>query len=617
MASASIGGRLDRKLQAIGAAGFDGVEICEIDLLGFDGGSTRDVARLIREHGLTCTAYQPFDGFEGLQGQGRQRVFDRLERKFDLMEELGARLLTIRSSTLGESSGERSRILDDFRELGARAEARNLKVGYLALSWGRHVTDHRDAWSIVRDTRSDAVGLVLNSFHSFARKVPVESLPDIDPAKIFLVQMADAPLLEMDLGTWSRQFRNLPGQGDLPLPAYAAALQARGYEGPWSLEVFSDRFRTSPAAASAIDGMRSLKTLEDQVARRNQPSGPHPLPDRAVGTGIEFVEYAANEAEVEPLERFFAALGFARSGRHRSKKVTRWTQQGINFVINAEPESFARAYDRAHGASVCAIGVSVQDVAGAMRRAEALGIARVVEPVGEGELQMPSVRGVGGSLIYFVPHGHEGSIWGAEFVPETPPAQLPDAGLWRVDHIAQTLQYEEMMSWLLYYTSLFDVTKTSLVELSDPLGIVYSQAVESPGQELRITLSSSMSAQTLASRFLHGFMGAGVQYIALRTTDIMATARKLKAYGLETLPISPHYYEDLQARFDLGSRRIDELAALNILYDREGSAEYFQLYSRAFSKRFFFEIVERRNYRGYGVANAPIRLAAQSRYRPD
>jgi len=165
--------------------------------------------------------------------------------------------------------------------------------------------------------------------------------------------------------------------------------------------------------------------------------------------------------------------------------------------------------------------------------------------------------------------------------------------------------------------SLFDVAKTTQIEIADPLGLVYSQAVESPDQKFRIALNSSAAAQTLSSRFLQGFMGAGVQHIALQTDDILATARRLKEYGLDVLPIPPNYYEDVQVRFDLDPLVVERLAAHHILYDREGEGEYFQLYSRAFSKRFFFEIVERRNYRSYGSANAAIRLAAQSRYRTD
>jgi 4-hydroxyphenylpyruvate dioxygenase len=616
IATVSISGVLDTKLRAIAHAGFAGVEVFENDLLTYGGGA-RDVGKLIRELGLACTAFQPFRDFEGMPEPQRQRVFDRIERKFDVMQELGARLLLVCSNVSPVASGDRSRIIDDFHELGERAQARGLRVGYEALSWGRHVFDHRDAWSIVRDVNHPAIGLILDSFHSLARKVPIESLPDIDPAKIFLLQLADAPQLEMDPLSWSRHFRNLPGQGDFPIVNYVAALRARGFDGIWSLEIFNDRFRASPASTTAIDGMRSLRFLEDQVSRKVSAQLAPPLPARIQCHGIEFVEFAANEEEVEPLSRLFASLGFSQVGRHRSKDVTRWNQHGINFVINSEPDSFARAYDTVHGASVCALGMSVNDVSNAMRRAQALSIGSFSQPVGPGELQIPSVRGVGGSLIYFIQNGEEQRVWDHEFQVRDDRSASRDAGLLRVDYVAQTMQYEEMLSWLLYYLALFEVSKTPQIEIADPLGLVYSQAVESSDRALRITLNSSAAAQTLSSRFLQGFMGAGVQHIALSTNDILDTARRLREYGLNVLPVPPNYYEDLQARFGLEESFTEQLAAYNILYDRDGEGEYFHLFSRAFAKRFFFEIVERRNYQSYGVANASIRLAAQSRYREE
>jgi 4-hydroxyphenylpyruvate dioxygenase len=211
--------------------------------------------------------------------------------------------------------------------------------------------------------------------------------------------------------------------------------------------------------------------------------------------------------------------------------------------------------------------------------------------------------------------GHEREVWNDEFIPLSEQGPCRDAGLLSVDHIAQTMQYEEMLSWLLYYVSLFEVTKTAQFEIADPLGLVYSQAIQSADGALRITLNGSASAQTLSSRFLQGYLGAGVQYIALATRDIVATARRLRDLRLPMLPIPRNYYDDLEARFGLDAGTVGELSELNILYDREANGEYFQLYSRAFAKRFFFEIVERRNYNAYGVANAAIRLAAQSRYR--
>jgi len=286
-------------------------------------------------------------------------------------------------------------------------------------------------------------------------------------------------------------------------------------------------------------------------------------------------------------------------------------------VINSEPESFARAYDGMHGASVCALGLSVADVASTLRRAEGLRIGQFTPRAEPGEPPIPALLGVGGSLLYLMEAGTESEVWDREFESAPGASRAHGAGLLRVDHIAQTMQYEEMLSWLLYYTSLFDLAKAPAVQIADPLGLVQSQAIESPEGGLRFTLNGSASHQTLSARFLQGFGGAGIQHIALATADIFASARRLQELGLARLPIPRNYYEDLEARFELDAGQLAALAELNILYDRDTDGEYFQFYSRAFAKRFFFEIVERRGYRAYGAANAPIRLAAQSRYRDD
>jgi len=616
IATVSISGNLESKLRAIAQAGLDGVEIFENDLLTSTG-SARDARTLMSYLGLTCTMFQPFRDFEGMPDALRERVFERMERKFDVMQELGTDLLLVCSNVSPAALADRSRIVDDFRELGERAAKRGLRVGYEALAWGRHVWDHREAWSIVREVDHPAIGLILDSFHSLARGVPIESLREIDPARIFIVQLADAPMVQMDYLSWSRHFRNMPGQGEFPLVDYVATLLERGYKGALSLEIFNDRFRSSSATAVAVDGRRSLSYLHDQVARRLAPRVTPLFPPRAHASGVEFIEFAANEDEAAQLGTLFTSLGFSIAGRHRRKDVTRWRQNGINFVVNSEPESFARAYDGMHGASVCALGLRITDVASALRRAEGLRIGQLKLQAEPGEPSVPALLGVGGSLLYLVEAGSEPELWESEFETIPGAARAPGAGLLRVDHIAQTMQYEEMLSWLLYYLSLFDLAKSPAVQIADPLGLVQSQAIESPEGGLKFTLNGSASTQTLSARFLQGFGGAGIQHIALATADILATARRLKELGLATLPIPRNYYEDLEARFDLSPRVLAELAELNILYDRDTDGEYFQLYSRAFAKRFFFEIVERRGYRAYGTANAPIRLAAQSRYRED
>ena len=617
IATVSISGTLESKLRAIAQAGFNGVEIFENDLLT-SSISTRQVRELMSYLGLACTMFQPFRDFEGMPDALRERVFERMERKFDIMQELGTDLLLVCSNVSPAALADRGRIVADFRELGERAAQRGLRVGYEALAWGRHVFDHREAWSIVREVDHPAIGLILDSFHSLSRAIPIESLREIDPARIFIVQLADAPLLQMDHLSWSRHFRNMPGQGDFPLVDYVATLIERGYKGPLSLEIFNDRFRSTSASAVAVDGLRSLTYLGDQIARRLAPRTPPPMfPPRARARGVEFVEFAANEAEAQHLGALFTSLGFIRAGRHRRKDVTRWRQHGINFVINSEPESFARAYDGMHGASVCALGLSVEDVARTLQRAHGLRIGQFAPRPEPGELLIPALVGVGGSLLYLMEAGSESEVWEREFENLPGAGGAHGAGLLRIDHVAQTMQYEEMLSWLLYYLSLFELSKAPAVQIADPLGLVLSQAIESPEGGLRFTLNGSASHQTLSARFIQGFGGAGVQHIALTTTDILATARRLKELGLPMLPIPRNYYEDLEARFGLDDTLLGQLAELNILYDRDTDGEYLQFYSRAFAKRFFFEIVERRGYRAYGAANAPIRLAAQSRYRED
>jgi 4-hydroxyphenylpyruvate dioxygenase len=615
IATVSISGNLESKLRAIAKARFDGVEIFENDLLT-SAASARETAALMRDLGLECTLFQPFRDFEGMPDALRPRIFDRIERKFDLMHELGAKQLLICSNVSPAALPDRARIVNDFGELGERAAKHGLRVGYEALAWGRHVNDHREAWSIVREVDHPSVGIILDSFHSLARNIPNESLRDIDPAKILIVQLADAPVVQMDYLSWSRHLRNMPGQGDLAVVDFVAPLIERGYDGYLSLEIFNDRFRSTSASTVAVDGHRSLTFLSDLVARRLAPTLTPQIPPRARVRGVEFVEFAANEDEGPKLEELFRRLGFAPAGRHRTKDVTRWRQNGINFVLNSEPESFARAYDSMHGASVCALGLSVENLASAVRRADGLQMSRFSQPRGPGELDIPALHAVGGSLLYFMEAGDESHIWETEF--ETAP-RPPDAGagLLRVDHISQTMQHEEVLSWLLYYYSLFDVSKAPLVEIADPVGLVQTQALHSADGGLRITLNSSAAIETLSSRFLRGFHGAGVQHLALATTDIFRTATRLGELGLETLPIPRNYYEDLEARFGLDQDVLERLAVANILYDRDTDGEYFQLFSRAFAKRFFFEFVERRDYRGYGAANSPIRLAAQSRYRDD
>ena len=609
IATVSLSGPLDEKLRAIAAAGFDTVEIFENDLLSF-GASPREVGQRCRDLGLSICAFQPFRDFEGMPEPQRARGFARAERKFDLMQELQTDLLLICSSVSPVSLGGIDRAADDFRELGELAAKRGLRVGYEALAWGRHVNDHRDAWEIVRRADHKSIGIILDSFHTLAPKLPTGSIRSIPADKIFLVQLADAPKLELDILSWSRHFRCFPGQGDLPVLEFMDAVAATGYAGPLSLEIFNDQFRAGAATRTAIDGMRSLLLLQDQLAAARANGAGDALAPKARGHGVGFIEFAVNETKAVALADLFGQLGFRKTGLHRSKAVERWSQGGIELVINCESDGFAHSHYVTHGPGVCAIALDVDSADRAMDRAKALKTRTFSQPVGPGELEIPAIHGVGGSLLYFLDRG--GKNWDTDFAPVASDAACDR--LRTVDHISQSMPYDEMLSWLLFYTGILDLQRLPQMEIADPHGLVQSQAIINADQSLRLILNGSVATRTLSARFISEFFGSGVQHVAFSCDDIFAVVADMRARGADFLDIPENYYDDIEAKYDLDAATMTALRANRILYDRDDDREFFQVYTHIFDERFFFEIVERRNnYQGFGAANAAIRLAAQAR----
>jgi 4-hydroxyphenylpyruvate dioxygenase len=604
IATVSLSGALDEKLRAIAAAGFDEVEIFEADLLSFNG-SPRDVGQMCRDLGLTICAFQPFRDFEGMPEPQRSRNFARAARKFDLMKELQTDLMLICSNISPASLGGIDRAAADFRELGDLAAQHGMRVGFEALAWGAHVNDYRDAWEIVRRANHPSIGVILDSFHALAPAFPVSAIASIPADKIFLVQLADAPKLGLDVLSWSRHFRCFPGQGDLPVAEFMEAVQATGYSGAWSLEIFNDQFRAGSAVRTATDGLRSLILLQDQLAKTPADA----LQPKTSTRGVGFIEFAVNETKATDLATLLSQLGFHKTGAHRSKDVERWSQGAIELVINSEPDGFAHSHYVTHGPGVCAIALDVGNTKQAMARAEALQARTFYQPVGPGELEIPAIHGVGGSLLYFLEAA--GKNWDIDFEPLRSNAGSDHLSV--VDHISQSMPYDEMLSWLLFYTGILDLQRLPQMEIPDPVGLVQSQALISANQSLRIILNGSSATRTLSNRFISEFFGSGVQHIAFLCDNIFAAVADMRKRGAKFLRIPDNYYDDVEAKYGLDAELMAALRDNQILYDREGDGEFFQIYTPSFDERFFFEIVERRNYQGFGAANAGIRLAAQTR----
>ena len=464
IATVSLSGNLQEKLLAIAAAKFDAVEIFENDLLFFDG-TARDARQMAEQLGLKIALFQPFRDFEAMPEAQFRRNLDRAERKFDLMGELGAKMMLVCSNVSPLAIDDDALAAAQLHELAERAGARGIRIGYEALAWGAHVKTYGKVWKIVQAANHSHLGVILDSFHTIALGDDIGGIAQIQGEKIFFVQLADAPKLQMDLLSWSRHFRCFPGQGEFDVAGFAAAAIDAGYSGPLSLEIFNDEFRAAAPAPTARDGMRSLLFLEEQMRHRAPPADaasqrarkrvdlldPPPAPDIL---GVAFLEFAVNTTALPELTGWLEGMGFVRVGRHRTKDVILYRQGDLAIALNSESDTFANSYWLQHGISVCAIGLRVADPEALFNRAEVLGCQRFEERVGPDEAPMPGIRAPDGSLIYVVAPDFDPA---ADFVRER--SEAPSAGaITRVDHVGQALPGDRFDSWLLYYRAVLGLS---------------------------------------------------------------------------------------------------------------------------------------------------------------
>jgi 4-hydroxyphenylpyruvate dioxygenase len=630
IATVSISGTLAEKLDAIAAARFEAIEVFENDLIQFRG-TPRDLRAMAADRGLGIDLYQPLRDFEGVADAEFERNLARAERKFDLMETLGAPMMLVCSNVSPSAIADDARAAAQLYALAERAARRNLRIGYEALAWGRHVSHYEHAWSIVAKADHPHLGVVIDSFHILSLGDDPAPIATIPGDKIFFLQMADAPRLAMDVLQWSRHYRCFPGQGQFDLARFLEYVLIAGYTGPLSLEIFNDVFREAPNRRTAIDAMQSLLYLEAQTRERlareaatDAQSGAAqalqrvalfdlPKPPRL--DGVAFVEFAVDRDSEKALGAFLETLGFLRAGRHRSKEVSLYRQGNINLVLDAEPDSFARAHFDEHGPSICAVSLTTDDSVRAQNRAMALNCPRFDSRIGPREQKIPAIRAPDGSLVYFVAAElGSGALYEIDFdLRARSSSEGIDVGLTRIDHIALGLPVEALDTWILFYRAVLGMEPGDSLELSDPYGLVRSCGVATASRAVRVVLNVSQSRSTETAKAVTTQGGATVHHIAFACADIFATMEALVARGACFVPISVNYYDDLLARFDLPEVTVGQMSRLNVLYERSADGEYFHAYSEPFAGRFFFEIVQRAGgYDGYGALNAPARIASQA-----
>jgi 4-hydroxyphenylpyruvate dioxygenase len=340
--------------------------------------------------------------------------------------------------------------------------------------------------------------------------------------------------------------------------------------------------------------------------------------DNPMGTdGFEFIEYAAPDPAA--MGALFERMGFKAIAKHRHKNVLLYRQGEINFIVNAEPDSFAQRFARQHGPSICAIAFRVQSVRTAYERALELGAWGYAGSTGPGELNIPAIKGIGDSLIYLVDRwrGKNGALPGDignigffdvdfEAIDKVSGADLnpPGHGLTYIDHLTHNVHRGRMGEWAEFYERLFNFREVRYFDIEGQVTGVKSKAMTSPCGKIRIPINEEGNEKAgQIQEYLDRYHGEGIQHIALGSTDLFKTVDALRASGVKLLDTIDTYYELVDKRIPGHGENVEELRRRKILVDGKAGELLLQIFSENQLGPIFFEFIQRKGDQGFGEGN--------------
>ncbi len=327
-----------------------------------------------------------------------------------------------------------------------------------------------------------------------------------------------------------------------------------------------------------------------------------------VGTdGFEFVEYAAPDPEL--LRSLFARMGFPAVAHHRSKNVTLHKQGDINFIINAEADSFAQRFAKKHGPCACAMAFRVKDAGRALEHVRRAGATVCPSNPGPMELNIPAIEGIGGSRLYLVDRYGEQTIYDIDFVFDSgwkERLRANDTGLTYIDHLTHNVRRGNMTKWADFYERLFGFREVRYFDIEGQQTGLVSKAMASPCGKIRIPLNESQDAHSQVEEFLKDYKGEGIQHIALGSDDIYRSVDLLKAAGIVLQDTPDTYYDAVGVRVPGHQEDLDALRARRILIDgapAKNQGVLLQIFTRNVIGPIFFEIIQRKGNEGFGEGN--------------
>lgn len=322
--------------------------------------------------------------------------------------------------------------------------------------------------------------------------------------------------------------------------------------------------------------------------------------------GFEFVEFTApSAAGIQQLHALFEMMGFTAIAKHRSKDVTLFRQGGINFLVNSSPYTHFAQFATAHGPSACAMGWRVQDAPAAYAHAVAQGAVPFDARPGFMELRLPSVYGIGNSVLYFADQITGHSIYDVDFIALPGVDQQPQGvGLTEIDHLTHNVARGNMDVWSGFYERIANFKQIRYFDIEGKQTGLFSKAMTSPCGRIRIPINESADDHSQIEEFLKQYRGEGIQHIALATTDIYATVAKLKERGVIFMDTLDAYYDKVDVRVPDHGESVARLQELKILIDGapvEGIL--LQIFTSTVIGPIFFEVIQRKGNEGFGEGN--------------
>jgi len=330
--------------------------------------------------------------------------------------------------------------------------------------------------------------------------------------------------------------------------------------------------------------------------------------DNPLGTdGFEFVEFTGPDARA--LGDHFEKMGFTAVSRHRSKDVVRYKQGDINFLLNMEPTGQAADFRDARGPSANAMAFRVKDARLALELALERGAKQVYGKVGQLELDIPAIEGIGGSYLYLVDRYGAHEIYDIDFVPiEGAEAKLGEnsTGLTYLDHLTHNVHRGNMATWAGFYERIFNFRQIRYFDIEGAQTGLFSKAMTSPDGKIRIPLNESQDEHSQIEEFLRNYKGEGIQHLALGTDDIFHTVKTMGERGIGFQQTIDTYYEGIEARVPGHGEDVARMKAQNILIDgapTEGQGLLLQIFTENAVGPIFFEIIQRKGNEGFGEGN--------------